>query len=500
MSLLVLAVVLATIRLDRVPPVWWDEGWNFTIARNWVETGYYGRFLAGKPIASTPTNGFAVVAAVALGFKLFGIGIWQARALFTILSLGALMAIYHLATQLYGRAVGIGTIIVLLLMSTFPDLHPIIVGHQALGESPAMFFLLIGYTSFLASEKKLSWLMPAVFFWALAIITKLQVLPFWIASLLAPLMLSLYKKSYRMAGVISLGLIGGLLTSHVLSSVLAALINVETLPAPKLKDLYQVTAVVTALPARLFSLIVTVEFGIPTFLALFYSVWNLLRKPTLNSSVTYLDVVRLALLVLASSWFAWYITLSVGWVRYLFPGIFVGSIFLAAMLYELADKFDCIFRFHEEVRGISGHGYSNSKRVGMLLAVLIGLTTVPRTVIMLHKTYLKDADASVYEAARFINTETPENALVETYDSELFFLLKRQYHYPPDQLHVDLVRRTFLYDDGVSIDYDPLLANPDLLVVGPHSKQWHLYDPVLSSGAFQLRRAYKRYDLYERVR
>jgi hypothetical protein len=90
--------------------------------------------------------------------------------------------------------------------------------------------------------------------------------------------------------------------------------------------------------------------------------------------------------------------------------------------------------------------------------------------------------------------------LIETYDSELFFLLNRPYHYPSDQVHVQLIRRTFLYEDNIKIDYDPLAADPDYLVVGPHSKQWRLYDDVLKVGAFQLVKSYKRYQIYKRVR
>jgi hypothetical protein len=40
----------------------------------------------------------------------------------------------------------------------------------------------------------------------------------------------------------------------------------------------------------------------------------------------------------------------------------------------------------------------------------------------------------------------------------------------------------------------------DYLVVGPHSKQWRLYDPVVRAGAFRLLQSYKRYQIYERVR
>jgi hypothetical protein len=91
------------------------------------------------------------------------------------------------------------------------------------------------------------------------------------------------------------------------------------------------------------------------------------------------------------------------------------------------------------------------------------------------------------------------DSIIETYDSELFFLLERPYHYPPDQIHVELNRRTFL-NQHVSIDYDPLAADPDYLVAGPHSKLWKLYDDAVQSGSFRLVQAYGRYDIYERVR
>ena len=90
--------------------------------------------------------------------------------------------------------------------------------------------------------------------------------------------------------------------------------------------------------------------------------------------------------------------------------------------------------------------------------------------------------------------------MIETYDSELFFLLNRPYHYPPDQILVELIRRTFLYEDDTRIDYDPLGANPDYLIVGSHSKQWRLYEDVLKTGAFRFVRGFPRYVIYERVR
>jgi hypothetical protein len=118
---------------------------------------------------------------------------------------------------------------------------------------------------------------------------------------------------------------------------------------------------------------------------------------------------------------------------------------------------------------------------------------------MLYQFYGVDADTSALQVAHFLNTTAAPEALIETYDSELFFFLDRRYHYPPDQLHVQLNRRTFLGLD-VPINYDALAADPDYLVIGPHSKLWQLYDPVLARGVFRLLRAYSRYEIYERVR
>src|SRR5439155_8601536 len=92
-------------------------------------------------------------------------------------------------------------------------------------------------------------------------------------------------------------------------------------------------------------------------------------------------------------------------------------------------------------------------------------------------------DNPVADTAAFLNANTAPGTRIESYDSELFFLLERRYHYPPDQLHVELNRRKFLRQD-VPIDYDPLAANPDYLVVGPFSRMWGIYDAVLERGAF----------------
>jgi hypothetical protein len=117
------------------------------------------------------------------------------------------------------------------------------------------------------------------------------------------------------------------------------------------------------------------------------------------------------------------------------------------------------------------------------------------TLSMIYRTYHSDADLTVLDVAAFLNTETPHDARIETYDSELFFLLNRPYHYPPDEVHVQLNRRTFL-GENVNLNYDVLSFDPDYLVIGPHARMWRLYEDVINDGHFRLIRDFGRYTVY----
>jgi len=407
--------------------------------------------------------------------------------------------IYRLVRQMYDRKIALGALFVMMLLPAYIDLFPPYVGRQVLGEMPAMFFLLAGYMAMLSVPlHPVGALALAVLLWAFALITKLQVLPFWTCSLMVPSLLALYRRDWKSLLSWMITLLGSLAGSHILLLLSEHFLQAKSGAAEPIRGLYEVTALVASIPSRLFALIVVVLFGIPTLLGLCYGIWTLI-KSRCNIEWNYTDQVKVALLVLASSWFAWFVVFSVGWVRYVFPATFIGSIFVAAMIYDLTAGYNIVYTIQKSLSFFRDHRF-DKETAGALLVVIIIITSVPRTARAVYKTYVLDADSSVQQAAEFLNSQTRSGALIETYDSELFFLLNRPYHYPPDQVLVDVNRRTFLYEDDTHIDYDPLAPNPDYLVVGPHSKQWRLYDPVLRTGAFRLVRSYKRYQIYERVR
>ena len=109
-----------------------------------------------------------------------------------------------------------------------------------------------------------------------------------------------------------------------------------------------------------------------------------------------------------------------------------------------------------------------------------------------------EAELAVYQVAEYFYNNVDSDALVETYDSELHFLLRQPIHYPPDEVQIDLNRRTFL-KQPISILYDPLIFNPQYLVIGPRGEGWQLYEPVVQSNEFQLVQEFLGYRIFKRV-
>ena len=98
--------VLVVLRPAEVPPLWFDEGWVLSLARNWVQLGHYGHLLMGERVPPSILNtGLPAVAPVALSFRLLGIGSWQGRLPGIVFTVGALAMLYYLTRRLYDGTV-----------------------------------------------------------------------------------------------------------------------------------------------------------------------------------------------------------------------------------------------------------------------------------------------------------------------------------------------------------------------------------------------------------
>ena len=197
-------------------------------------------------------------------------------------------------------------------------------------------------------------------------------------------------------------------------------------------------------------------FLLPTIIGVVYA-FRELNLGKWRESKSAVEVGRMMLLGFVGSWLTWYMFSSNGHPRYAFPASFVGSIFVAKLLHDLLDNKYQIFPWRK--RGRSSNFLNRHLHPERLLAILlIGFWAIP-TIRMLHRVYFIDADHSALEVAHFLNTQTPVATVVETYDSEIQFLLNRPYHFPPDQIIVDLIQRAIIgHKRKVVIGYDPLLA------------------------------------------
>ncbi|MEA3406784.1 MAG: glycosyltransferase family 39 protein [Chloroflexota bacterium] len=528
-ALVIFIAIQLPYKLSAFPPFWWDEGNVVLNPQKCVELGGCDCLLGAGSV------GVPALAPIALSFRLLGIGVRQARLPGVLFTVGALTALWLLARRLYDRSMATVTVTVTLLLSTVPHLHPIVMGRQAMGDMPALFFLLIGLLFLQRAWHRPSWFLPlAVVFWSLAMQTKRHIFPFLAAALLLPMALMLWKRRFREAWILGSGLLGTIATTlafawiwpwclggtvpsygpvRIAFGAIGALVRVCAIGlghgVPSSGSAGNVVASMASseslsnvfqpnLHARAEALLSTLLAGIPTVLGLGYAGRQLARdvQRVKVSEAPFLG--QLVLWTLTAAWFAWYLLLSIGWARYLLPIAFLGSVFIAALLHHLTDGFSAP-PWRQWAVARRKRFFSLSK-MGTLVSLVILPAALLLTVYYVYIGWMSAGDDTpLLETVRFLNTHTASDALIEVDDRELLFLLKRAHHHPGEEVHKQLYRRVFLKED-VTIDYDPLAEDPDYLVVGLQLRLWGLYDSVLETEAFRLVYENEPYRVYERVR
>ena len=456
-----------------------------------------GQWLDGVPQSLGLAAQVTVVAPVALSFRLLGIGAWQGRLPDVLLTGATLWLIFHLTRRLYDTTAAWWALAVAILVAPQADFQPLIAGRQALAEMPMLCYMLAGYACFLGTVERTldrtrdaAWTIAAIVFWALGLVVKFQAVPFFVLSLLFPMALSLLRHRRPLALRFGIALVGALVVSQLIPAGEALLLNGRMEPRVLLPGLLEATAFVMVPSVRLLTLEWSLQYAIPVAWGLTYAAHTSLAQLRSGDGSAERELVKLALTTFAATWLAWATFLSVGFPRYLFPPLLIGSIALGVLLRD---------GFRRVRANTAARTLPVSQIVGTSVMAALLLTSVPATLHLLGSVLFDSRPPEPTRVAEFLNTSTSSDAVIETYESELFFLLDRRYHYPPDALNVELNRRTFLHED-VPIPYDPLAADPDYLVIGRMSQMWRLYDPVIASGRFRRIKRFEGYDVYERVR
>jgi hypothetical protein len=482
------------------PEFWWDEGWTLSVARNFVERGHYGRLLDGQPAPGGLEASPVVTLPIALSFHALGVGLWQGRLVSLICAAAAITLLVVLAARVYDQKVAWGTLGVLLLLSAHPQLNALLTGRQVLGEMPMLLFLTGGYLCLDAALRRQAlWIVPAAVLWSLALFAKAQTFPFWLVSLAGATVAALLLRRWRAATLVAGGMALTLLARPWVAQMVTLPIAGRTLPGTAISGIYDVAAFVPNLPNRIFALQMILIGGIPALAGLIDAIRRFLNDARVARAPGHSHntlIIRSALIGLAGSWFVWFALLSVGVPRYLFPATFAAGLFTATLLHDLTDGFRLAFVVEHLVAPLRTRRMTRQS-AGAWLATLLVVTTLPLTLLSYWRHFTAD-DRAVFRVAAFLNTQTPPDALIETYESELHVLLNRRYHYPPDQVHIELNRRSLLGQD-TPVEYDPLAANPTHLAVGRFASGNALYADVIASGAFREILRDGRYVVYERV-
>lgn len=509
--LILFIFALTLYDLGHQPLPWFDEGWVLSLARNWVVMGHYGHLLQGKPVASTILNvGFPVIVPIALSFRVFGIGVWQARLPSAFFLLITCALLYHLAYTLNGHRIGLWTLIYALLSPMYADVQPIVMGRQALGEISGVCYLLAGYAVLFRvwSKQKYKYLIPVVsLLFSLALQTKPQFLPFLVASIFIPFSLLWLKRRRAECRFLIFVLFLALLFSQLLSwggmfLFRPAIPAQETSgdPYAMLRDfdvlLTYVVVLEPALRWTVFCKVFPTLVWVPIAVGLIYIGVQQVHVLQKDDCWSPKFIWSLILWAFAFSWFFWFVFLSIGFLRYLFPGLLVGNILAANAFYELTDGLAFGVLLRRLAQSVHNRCIDNKSVLKFMIVTLLLVVSVAslKSINNVIGVRRENAYSQVLE---FLNTQIEPDALIETYESELFLFLEHDYHYPPDSIQHVLNRRFYLGED-LPLVYNPADLGIDYLVIG-WSGFLRLYDPLLDSRDFELVYRNTRYLVYRRI-
>ncbi|MFA6432645.1 MAG: glycosyltransferase family 39 protein [Candidatus Paceibacterota bacterium] len=173
-ALFVLVIFFGFFHLTESPSFMFDEGWYFQTSANLATTGIDGIQMAPgqiNHITTFLTVGYPLIYPLGLWFKIFSVGIFQARFLMALFLIGFVAASYLLSKKMYGSVVALA---VLTMVATFPPLYGN--GKSVMGEVPGLFYLLL----FLISSwnvraddaRKIFWIVLSGLLAGLAVATK----------------------------------------------------------------------------------------------------------------------------------------------------------------------------------------------------------------------------------------------------------------------------------------------------------------------------------------
>lgn len=474
-ALLAITSFLAFYNLQYNPRTWQDEGGTLTLAQALSEDGVYGNPSVGgyQYFGYVQSAGPTIVVPIALSFRLFGVGLLQGRVVMVVYLLLTVALFYVVGRCLFGPRSAFVASVLLLGSPSAQLLH---FGRQALGEVPALGFLLAGWLAWsygVRSGRRWLYGLAGMLIGA-AMVTKMQYIPIGFGTLV--LLMVLDMLFYRQRNISALLLISavalGCLTlwwGWQLAYFGQAIFN------ENLAKMRELSASSTGFDPRVSAQ--TIRLLLSSDTGHFYYFWGfaaLCYMGILSFRRTTESLILAFLVIFVALWMAYLIFWTLPWAHYMLPLAALAALFVAKLWHDLTDGFDLSLpALWKDLRRLQMSGKLQSAMMLLVVAIILlySLQGIVRSEVLAQ-------DRSASQVAEFLNKTVDRSAVIETWERELGILTDHKYHFPDQSL---LARTHATLYHGAPKDYVLgasyfLQYRPTYLVTGWYTRAAGIYD------------------------
>ncbi len=490
-----LAVVfLSVYQLTGFPKPWFDEWSHLHVPKTLVNFGVYADYSSEGFRYYGPTVGVGptVFLPIAASFKLFGIGLLQARSVIVLYLLATIAVFYRLGRKMGGAALAL---VATALLVTSRGISLLEYGREVLGEVPGFFFLAAGFVVWYGAWKKPTWvrLAAAGLLFGLSMVTKNQnllvlgpsLLLAWVANLvyyrLTPQRVFLVPgivagATFAAWNVYMMLYLGPATVSQNFAMLRQAAAGAALIFSPDLMK----TAI-----SNLLGLDVFLGLLIP---ALIYGfILSLPRTPEGQQWGNLFLLVAFNLV--------WYVLASISWLRYAFPALAISSLFVARFFYDLTNGFS---------PDLAGLWRSLKNRETLNSKSVLGTIFIAWLAVMIALPLAQTANSIIFPPfnapaamAQYLNQNVPKTAIIETWEPEMGFLTDHNYHFPPPDLLNTADSFIWMGKSSPQQSYHYLETNnPPYVLVGAFSSWVQLYPQAVLDSKYHKVTSIGGYVLY----
>lgn len=496
-----IVLFLAFYNLVNFPLTWFDEGSHLHVPKTLVRYGVYADYSHDGFRYFGPTMGVGptVLLPIAAVFKLFGIGLLQARVVMALYLIAAIGVFFGFTWWFGGwRFAWAATA---LLVST-RGIALLEYGRQVLGEVPGLFFTIAGFWLWFSSWRggDRSWattLLAGLLFGA-AMITKTQYFIVLAPTLLVAWAANFYYRSAPQRVFLVPGIIAGLCFAGWQVALVFVLGPTSDLQANLLWYREATAGAALVFSPDLMRRALGELLSPKTFLGLLLPalVYGL-TLPRMRDRLGHQWAVLLALVTVN---LVWYVTASIGWLRYAFPALAVGCLFVARALHDLTHGFH--FEWPAIRRSLEGSRLNKElldvraprwRPVWGLVLIALIVPPLSRTVAQI----VWPPFNAPLAIAEYMNYHIPKDELVATWEQEMGFLTDHRYAYPPQAMLPKAVSQVWSGGAPVSDFYDFEREGASYVLVGPLAEWVGIYPAEILNANYQLVTTIGGYRLYQ---